>query len=529
MPDQPHLTQDPDRIERPDQVGPDSAGQTAAVRGVGDGRTDAGVERSAKSERLAPGDGLAIGLLMTSTFVVLLNEMLLGVALPTLIEDLRITAATGQWLTTGYLLTLAVLIPATGFVMRKFHVRTIFTTSMGLFAAGTALAAVAPGFGVLFAGRLVQAAGTAVFLPLLMTTVMRLVPEGRRGQIMAFVVVVTAAAPAMGPAISGLVLSQLSWRWLFIGMLPIALAALALGAAKLRNITTPEPVRLDALSLLLSAVGFGALVYGLASIGESLSGHTPVPPYLPMVLGVIGIAAFGWRQAALQRGGTQLLDVRIFAVRSFTVPLLVMLLLTMTAFGTGVVFPLVLTNVNELSSLQVGLFLVPGGVAISVVSAIGGRIYDHVGPRPLAIPGALIVAGSLWFLTQISATTSVWTLLTAYVVMIIGQALMWSPMTTAALSALPSDLYPHGSAAFSAIQQLGGAAGTAILVSAYTFGADADTSKALDLAPSVDAAQAAFTAGALIACVSVVVTLLVRRAPAAAPADQPDRPQVAAH
>jgi MFS transporter, DHA2 family, lincomycin resistance protein len=463
---------------------------------------------------------MMIGLLMGSTFVVLLNEMLLGVALPTLIEDLQITAATGQWLTTGYLLTLAVLIPATGFAMRKFHMRTIFLTSMSLFTVGTALAALAPGFGVLFAGRLVQAAGTAVFLPLLMTTVMRLVPEGRRGQVMAFVVVVTAAAPALGPAVAGLVLSQLSWRWLFILMLPIALISLALGAAKLRNITTPEPVRLDALSLLLSAVGFGALVYGLASIGESLSGHTPVPPHLPLALGVVGIGAFAMRQRALQDHETLLLDVRIFAVRSFSVPLLVMLMLTMTAFGSGIVIPLVLTSVNGLSSLQVGLFLVPGGVAISVVSAIGGRIYDRVGPRPLVVPGALVVAVTLWFLSQVSATTSVWTLLSAYIVMIIGQALMWSPLTTAALSALPSARYTHGSAAFSAIQQLGGAAGTALLVSAYTFGAHADTSGTLDTAQAVDAAQAAFTAAAIIACVSVVASLFVRRAPVA---DSPEQ------
>lgn len=481
---------------------------------------------STRRDRLAPGDGLIIGLLMGSTFVVLLNEMLLGVALPTLIADLQITAAMGQWLTTGYLLTLAVLIPATGFVMRKFHMRTIFLTSMSLFAVGTALAALAPGVGVLFAGRLVQAAGTAVFLPLLMTTVMRLVPEGRRGQVMAFVVVVTAAAPALGPAASGLVLSQLSWRWLFILMLPVALVSLGLGAAKLRNITTPEPVRLDVWSLLLSAVGFGALVYGLASIGESLSGHTPVPPYLPLVLGVVGVGAFVMRQRSLQGRETLLLDVRIFAVRPFAIPALVMLMLTMTAFGSGIVFPLVLTNVNGLGPLQVGLFLVPGGVAISVVSAIGGRIYDRVGPRPLVIPGALVVAATLWFLTQVSATTSVWTLLGAYIVMIVGQALMWSPLTTAALSSLPSALYPHGSAAFSAIQQLGGAAGTAILVSAYTFGAHADTSGTLGIDQAVDAARAAFTAAALIACVSVIASLFVRRAPAAAP-DEAARPGVA--
>lgn len=154
--------------------------------------------RTTSREPLAPGDGLVLGLLMGSTFLVLLNEMLLGVALPTLISDLGITPSLGQWLTTSYLLTLAVLIPATGFVMRRFHLRTIFLVAMSLFVVGTAVAAAAPGFGVLLAGRIVQAAGTAVFVPLLMTTAMRVVPESRRGRIMAMVTAVPAIAPALG-------------------------------------------------------------------------------------------------------------------------------------------------------------------------------------------------------------------------------------------------------------------------------------------------------------------------------------------
>jgi DHA2 family lincomycin resistance protein-like MFS transporter len=469
------------------------------------------------AEKLAPGDGLVLGLLMASTFIVLLNEMLLGVALPTLIEELAITATTGQWLTTGYLLTLAVLIPATGFVMRKFPLRTIFLTAMSLFALGTALAALAPGFGLLFTGRIIQAVGTAVFLPLLMATTMRLVPSSRQGRMMALVVIVSSAAPALGPAVSGLVLSQLSWRWLFLLMVPIALAGLVLGAVKLRNITTPEPVTLDVLSLVLSAVGFGALVYGLATIGEATSGHTPIPPHLPILVGVLGMAAFVLRQRALQRTDGALLDVRIFAVRAFTVPLVVMLALTMTAFGTGVVFPLLLSSVSGLGTLQIGLFLVPGGVTIAVVSAIGGRLYDRLGPRPLAIPGALVVAGSLWFLSRLDSGTAVPTLLIAYITMIIGQALMWSPLTTAALSALPAHLYPHGSAALGTIQQLGGAAGTAVLVSAYTLGSTAHGTGSLDAAQAVPAAQAAFTAAAVIASVSALATLLVRRPGATGP------------
>lgn len=462
-------------------------------------------------DRLAPGNALVIGLLMVSTFLVLLNEMLLGVALPTLISSLKITPSAGQWLTTGYLLTLAVLIPATGFVMRRFHLRTIYLSAMTLFIVGTAVAAAAPGFGILLTGRIIQAVGTAVFVPLLMTTAMRLVPESRRGSIMAMVTAVPAIAPALGPAISGLVLSYLPWRWLFILILPIAVAALVLGAAKLKNITTPEPVTLDIASLALSAVGFGALVYGLASIGESVSGHAPVPPYLPIAVGVAGVAAFVFRQIALRRRGDALLDMRIFRTKSFVVPLVVMLFIALNGFGILIILPLVLTGALGLGTMAIGLFLVPGGAVISLVSALGGRAYDRFGPRPLVIPGALIWTASIWFLSTLNETHGVFIYLTAYLVMSAAQAMMWAPLTTLALSSLRTDLYPHGSAAFTTAQQLAGAAGGAVLVSAYTIGSNSIHAGALSVAQTVSAGQAAFTTAGIIAFGALLGALFVTK------------------
>lgn len=462
-------------------------------------------------ERLAPGNALVIGLLMVSTFLVLLNEMLLGVALPTLISSLSVTPSAGQWLTTGYLLTLAVLIPATGFVMRRFHLRTIFLSAMTLFIVGTAIAAAAPGFGILLTGRIVQAAGTAVFVPLLMTTAMRLVPESRRGSIMALVTAVPAIAPALGPALSGLVLSYLPWRWLFILVLPLAVAALALGAAKLKNITAPEAVTLDVVSLALSAIGFGALVYGLASIGESVSGHAPIPPYIPIAAGIAGVAAFAYRQIALRRRGNALLDMRIFRSRSFVVPLLVMVFIALNGFGILIILPLVLTGALGLGTMAIGIFLVPGGAVISLVSALGGRAYDRYGPRPLVIPGALVWAASIWLLSTLNETSGVFTYLAAYLVMSAAQAMMWAPLTTLALSSLDAELYPHGSAAFTTAQQLAGAAGGAVLVSAYTIGAASSQAGALTGAQTVAAGQSAFTTAGMIAFCALLGALFIAK------------------
>jgi len=478
-------------------------------------------------ERFQPGDGLVIGLLMASTFLVLLNEMMLGVALPTLVRDLGITPSAGQWLTTGYLLTLAVLIPAAGFIMRRFHLRAIYLASLSVFILGTAIAAVAPGFGMLLVGRIVQAIGTAVFVPLLMTTAIRLIPAARRGRIMALVVAVTALPPAIGPAVSGLALTFLPWRGLFILVLPLAAITLVAGALKLRNITTPERVSLDLLSLVLSAAGFGGLVLGLSSIGESAAGHAAVSPLIPIAVGVVSVAMFVWRQVALRRRDAALLDMRIFRSRTFTVSILVMGFLGMNAVGVALVLPLVLSGALGLSTLEMGLFLFPGGAVIAIVSALGGRIYDRWGPVPLLVPGGLIWAASTWFLSTLSDTNGVWVYFAAYLALNAGQAMIWGPVTTLALSSLSSDLYPHGSTAFSTMQQLSGAAGGAVLVSAYTIGAAAENAGQLTVPETVAAGQTAFVMSGFIGIAALIGTLVVwalRRADAkAARSSVPER------
>ncbi|WP_207840012.1 DHA2 family efflux MFS transporter permease subunit [Williamsia soli] len=468
------------------------------------------------SDRLPPGVALVIGVLMVSTFIVFLNEMLLGVALPTLITDFGVSPSTGQWVTTGYLLTLAVLIPASGFVMRRFHMRTVFLVAMSLFIVGTTLAAIAPTFGVLVAGRVIQASGTAVFLPLLMTTTMRLVPEGRRGQMMAITTAVPAVAPAVGPALSGVVLSVLSWRWLFILMLPIAIAALALGAWKLRNTTTPEPVALDVPSLLLSAIGFGGLVYGLSLIGEASSGHTPISPYIPIAVGLAGLAAFVLRQIPLQRRDSAFLDMRIFLRKSFTLPILMMVFVAGNGIGLLVVVPLVLTNVAGLSTLQLGLFLIPGGAAISIVAALSGRVYDRFGPRPLVIPAAIVWLAVLWFLSQVDENTSVVALILAWLVFTSAMAAMWAPLTTSAMGALTTELYSHGASAFATVQQLAGAAFGAVFISAYTIGSGAKDAGVLSMGQAESAAHAAFLTAWVIGLIVLVGAFFIRRTPSPA-------------
>lgn len=455
---------------------------------------------------LEPGEVVVIAVLAVSAFIVIFNEMVMGVALPQVMADLGITAATGQWLTTAYALTMAVIIPATGYLMQRFDMRPLFIATMALFTVGTAIAALAPTFEVLLTGRIVQAAGTATLAPLMMATTFRLAPEGRRGSLMALTTAVGAVAPAIGPAISGLIVANLSWRWIFILVLPLALIALVVGGLLMRNLTTPVPSSIDVASLGLAAIGFGALVFGLASAHDTSGGHLPTSSSLAVVLGLAGIAAFVLRQRRLQRRDAALLDMRIFTHRGFTLASVVVLFLVSTAFGVGVVLPLVLQDVLGLGVFETGLLLVPGGAAIAVVSAVVGRLYERTGPRTLVITGALIDVAALWFMSTATPDRPVAVILVTHLAICTGQAFMWTALFTLALASLPEDLYGHGSAALNTLQQLGGAIGVAVLITVLTITSDPAAGSG---GGSLAGVQGAFTAAAVIAAAAVVGALFL--------------------
>jgi DHA2 family lincomycin resistance protein-like MFS transporter len=475
---------------------------------------------SAAPDRLSAGDKTLIGLLLVAGFTVILNETVMGVALPVLMQDLGVSAATGQWLTTGFMLTMAVVIPATGFIMGRFRLRPIFITAMSLFTLGTAIAAAAPGFGVLLAGRVVQASGTAIMLPLLMTTALTLVPPSIRGRTMGTISIVISVAPAIGPTISGLVLSQLSWRWIFIVMLPVALIALSLGAWKVRDVTEPRPTRLDVLSLLLSAVGFGALIFGLSSIGESAGGHVLVAPWIPITVGVLALVVFALRQIRLQDSADgPLMDLRVFARRSYTVSALVLIIGFMAMFGALIVLPIFLQQVLELGTLETGLLLLPGGLVMGALSPLVGRLFDKVGPRPLVTPGVVALASALWLLTTLHPGTSTLAVVGVHVLLSVGLAFMITPLFTSALGSLPRDLYGHGSAIVNTLQQLAGAAGTALFITVLSTTTASRIAEGADpLTATADGVQGAFMWGGVVALVALAMSLLVRRPPATADA-----------
>ena len=450
--------------------------------------------------------GLVIGLLVVSAFVMILNETIMSVALPRLIGELDVAATTVQWLTSGFLLTMAVVIPTTGYLLQRITPRQVFLSSMTLFSAGTLICALAPGFTVLLVGRVVQACGTAVMIPLVMTTVMTLVPAERRGVMMGNITLVIAVAPAIGPMIGGLVLAALDWRWMFWSILPLSVTMLVLGFALMRLSSETRSAPLDIASVLLSAVAFSGIVYGFSAIGAAAQGAAGAPPSLPIAVGAVALVMFVTRQLRLQRAERALLDLRPFTHRQFVVAGVLSGLIFMALLGAGaILLPIYLQSVLGVGPDTTGLAVLPGGLVLGLLGRPVGRLFDRFGARPLVVPGSIAMAISLWLFAALGAGASLAAVIAVHILLMAALGLMMTPLLTEALAVLPSELYSHGSAIMATLQQVAGAAGAAgfVTVAAVASSGSAQTPDAAGL-------QAGFVAAGVIGLLAVVTALFIR-------------------
>ena len=464
----------------------------------------AGGEASRKDMRV-------IWLLLVAAFVAILNETTMGIAIPHLNTDLGIPPELGQWLTSAFMLTMAVVIPTTGFILQRFTTRQVFIAAMIAFSLGTLVALVAPGFSVLLVGRVIQAAGTGIMMPLLMTTIMNVVPPQSRGRMMGRVGLVISLAPAIGPTLAGAVLAVASWRALFAIILPIALIALAIGVKWMTNLGETRAVPLDVLSIPLAALGFGGLVFGLSQFGgEGGSGETA--GIISLSVGVVSLALFVWRQLVLQRIDDALLDLRVFRSSNFTLSVIIMSILALSMFGTLTLLPQYLQNVVGLDPLESGLILLPGSLLMGLLGPIMGRVYDARGTRPLLIPGTILVSASLFFYSTVGEHTASWVLIIVQAAMSVGLAMSFTPLFSASLGSLQRSLYSHGSAVLNTLQQVGGAAGVALLLVTYSSILHAGEQEGLTTAVAgAPGARMAFLIAAIISLAAVLLSPFVRK------------------
>lgn len=454
---------------------------------------------------------MIIAILLISTFVVFLNETLLGVALPIIMQDLNIAATVGQWLNTAFMLTMAIVIPTTGYLQQRFSTRTLYVAAMAAFVVGTLLGALSPNFEILLLGRIVQAMGSAIMFPLLMTTIMDLVPEESRGRIMGNIGIVMSVAPAMGPAVSGLILNSLNWHWLFWVMLPIGLITGAIGSLKLRASHTVNKTLIDLPSVALTVLAFGGLVYGLSSFGEAARGAVAVSPWVYFLTGAAFMAVFIWRQISLGKKDRALLNLGTFKSANFSIGLTLMVVAMLVMFGYIILLPIYIQDGLGLSALNAGMVLLPGGLAMGLLSPVIGSLYDKFGARKLLIPASLFVAAVLYMFTFIGEDTSIWLLTFMYLLFMVGIGFFFTPLFSMTMSSVAPNLYSHASATVGSFQQVAGAAGTAIFITVFTI-----TSKAIDASESTGAqgviygTKSAFVLGSIMWLVTIVLAFAIR-------------------
>ena len=339
-------------------------------------------------------------------------------------------------------------------------------------------------------------------------------PLHARGLVMGLVGVVISAAPALGPTISGLILEHGTWHHLFVMMLPIIVVALVIGLLFMRNYTEPRAVRIDVLSVVLSAIGFGGIIYALASISAIVDGQARLVPLLAGTLGLLSLAVFTARQIRLRaRGAEPLLDLRPLTVRTYLISILVILLCFATMLGTVVALPLYMTGALGMSTLAVGLTMLPGAAASGLLGPLVGHLYDRVGPLPIVVPGAALMALVSWasmLLLDADATRGL--IVALNVPLGIGMSMVMTPLMALSLGALPKELYGHGSAILNTLQQLAGALGTAVFIALMTLGAAvaAESGAGAALAQASGATWA-FVAGGVMCTIATALAATLRR------------------
>ncbi|MGX9933227.1 DHA2 family efflux MFS transporter permease subunit [Virgibacillus salarius] len=440
--------------------------------------------------------------LISGAFVAILNQTLLATALPHIMIDLQLDANTAQWLQSIFMLVNGIMIPITAFLIERFTTRGLFLSALTIFAIGTIICALAPNFAVLMAGRVAQAAAAGIIMPLMQTILFLIFPIEKRGSAMGMFGLVIAFAPAIGPTLSGWLVEHFPWRSLFFVILPIIIVDIIVAYFILKNITNRTFPKLDILSIILSTLGFGGLLYGFSTAGNSGWGSLQV--ILSLVIGAIALTLFIWRQMKLEQ---PILEFRVFKNSIFTLTTVLGMVAFMAMIGAAVVLPLLAQNMLGFTALESGLMLLPGAVVMGIMNPITGRLFDMFGARWLAIIGLTIVTVTTFMFTDLSTDTTFTYLATINAIRMFGIAMVMMPVTTAGLNQLSVKLIPHGTAMNNTMRQVAGAIGTALLVTVMTNSAVPDEG----INGMIHGVNVSFIVAGVFAIIALILSFFIKR------------------
>ncbi|PTI38648.1 MFS transporter [Staphylococcus succinus] len=392
-------------------------------------------------------------------FIAILNQTLLNVALPRINTDFNISANTGQWLMTGFMLVNGILIPISAYLFNKYSYRKLFLVAMTLFTLGSLVCGLSGSFTMMMAGRVLQAIGAGVLMPLGTNVFMTIFPPEKRGAAMGTLGIAMILAPAIGPTLSGYIVENYHWNVMFYGMFIIGLVSLAIAYIWFRVYQVTTNPKADVPGIIFSTIGFGALLYGFSEAGNN-TWSSPIV-VISLILGVIFIAAFVIRELTMR---VPMLSMEVLKYSGFTLTTVINMIVTMSLFGGMILLPLYLQNLRGFSPIQSGLLLLPGALIMGLMGPIAGKLLDTIGIKPLALVGTGIMTYATWELTKLNMNTTYGHLMMIYIVRSFGMSFIMMPIMTAGMNSLPPRLISHGNALSNTLRQLTGSIGTALLV-----------------------------------------------------------------
>lgn len=400
-----------------------------------------------------------IVVLLAGAFVAVLNATLLTPALPTIMADMGIASTTVQWLTSGYALTEAVIIPLAAYLMGRFSTRRLFIGGMTLFAAGSLVSAAAPVFLLLLLGRVMQACATGFVMPMVFSVILLVIPRERRGSAMGIIGLVIGFAPTIGPSLSGVLVDTVGWRAIFVIVAFVAAIIVACAAKMLKPYGEFRRSRFDLLSVVLSTCGLICLLYGLSSVSSSTNLGFTVGL---IVAGIAFVGLYAYRQLNLAE---PMLRVDILKTANYRTVVIVIALFQAALIGMETVMPLYIQGVLGQSATVSGLTLLPGALIGAFTGMLAGRLFDKFGVRvPVLIGAAVILCGVLGF-TQFRADSPVLLVSVMYAVLAIGIQFTMTPVNTWGVNSLPNEAIQHAQSTSNTINQVAASFGTALLVS----------------------------------------------------------------
>lgn len=404
---------------------------------------------------------------LIGAFFTFLNETLLNIALTEIMRVFKVDAPTVQWLATGFMLVMGVLMPLSASLIQWFTTRQLFIGLMSIFLVGSLIAGFAMNFPMILIGRMIQAAGTGLLIPTIMNAMLNLFPPHERGKVMGNFGLVMMFAPAIGPTLSGVIVDTLGWRWLFFAVVPFVLFSILFAYRYLENVGEVTKPKIDILSVILSTIGVACTIYGFSSVSTAAGGFANPMILAFIIVGLVAMILFGFRQHKLAE---PLLNLGVFKYANYSRGMFIFVVVVMAMFASEIVMPMYLQGPMAFSAKVAGMILLPGALLNGAMSPVMGRIFDKLGPRKMIIPGMFVLAGVMLFYSTIHPGISVYVFIIVYMVLMVSISMIMMPSHTNAINELPKKLYPHGTAIGNMIQPIAGAMGISIFVSIMTHG-----------------------------------------------------------